>query len=124
MRKSKSFSLFDRGRSFAYALKGIVGFFRAEHNSILHLAATALVIILALFFKITSIEAIALTLSVSSVWCAELFNTAIERIGDLISLEYNKDIGFIKDVAAGAVLVTSLAALITGCIVFIPKFIV
>ncbi len=56
------------------------------------------------------------------VWAAEIFNTAIEKIMDYISIDREPEIKFIKDVAAAAVLVAAITAFITGCIIFIPKF--
>jgi diacylglycerol kinase len=54
---------------------------------------------------------------------AELFNTAIEKLVDLVSPDYNRQAGFIKDVAAGAVLVSAIIAALVGLFIFIPKLI-
>ena len=51
---------------------------------------------------------------------AELFNTAIESLVDLVSPEYDEMAGFAKDVAAGAVLVAAIAAAVIGAIIFTP----
>lgn len=56
------------------------------------------------------------------VWTAELFNTAIEKVMDFISTERLPQIKWIKDMAAAAVLITALAAVIIGALIFIPKF--
>jgi diacylglycerol kinase len=56
------------------------------------------------------------------VLTAELFNTAVESLVDIISPHYSKKAGFIKDVAAGAVLIAAVVSVIIGCIIFIPKF--
>lgn len=122
-KKTKSFSLYDRGRSFGYAWQGVRAFFRGEHNALLHLAGTASVIVLAIIFPVTTGEAIALVLAAGFVWVAELFNTAIEKIMDYLSAERHPAIKYIKDISAGAVLIAALTALLTGLFVFIPKLI-
>ena len=51
----------------------------------------------------------------------EMVNTAVEIIIDMISPEFNKDAGRVKDIAAGAVFVAIIAAVIVGVIIFAPK---
>lgn len=120
---SPSFSWKARLKSFAYAAEGIVSFFRSEHNAQIHLASTALVLVLSVTLGIDKSEAIAVVFAVALVWITEMINTAIEKAMDLISTEIHPQIKLIKDIAAGAVLIASIAAAITGCIVFIPKLI-
>lgn len=67
-------------------------------------------------------EAIAITFATGFVWTAELFNTSIEKLADKVTMEYNDTIKLVKDISAAAVLIASVAALITGLIIFIPKF--
>ncbi|MBS1917621.1 MAG: diacylglycerol kinase family protein [Bacteroidetes bacterium] len=122
MTESEKFSIKKRIRSFRYAFSGIGKFLLSEHNARLHLAATILVLTVSLLLKISRIEMLAIVGMVALVWVAEMFNTCVEKIMDCISQERRNDIQFIKDVAAGAVLIASLAALITGLIIFIPKF--
>lgn len=107
---------------FGYAINGLKFSFAAEHSIWLHLSATLLVIMLAIIKDISIVEAVMLTFTIGSVWAAELFNTAIEKLADKVCADYNTQIKIIKDLAAAAVLVTSLTALITGLIIFIPKF--
>ncbi|HKB45826.1 MAG TPA: diacylglycerol kinase family protein [Chitinophagaceae bacterium] len=121
MKNKKSFSIHARGRSFKYAFEGIKVFFRSEHNAWLHLLGTITVIILAVVVHVSRIEIIALTFAIGFVWTAELFNTAIEKIMDFVSMEQDPKIRFIKDLSAAAVLVAAVVAVITGCIIFIPK---
>ncbi len=123
VKKNQPFSLWARGKSFEYALKGIRAFFRSEHNATLHLLATAVVIILAVVFPVTTAEAAVLAISVGFVWAAELFNTAIEKVMDFISVEKQPQIKYIKDLSAAAVLVAAVAAATAGLVVFIPKII-
>ena len=120
--EAEQFSIKARARSFKYALEGIRTLFRKDHNIILHLLATIVVIALSIWIKVTTAEALALVFAIGFVWVSELFNTAIEKIMDLISLQKHPQIKFIKDVSAAAVLMASITAAIVGCIIFIPKF--
>ena len=119
--KTEKFSLKKRIKSFGYAFAGIKKFLLSEHNARLHFIATILVLIASLVYKVSNTEAIALAGMVGFVWVAEMFNTCIEKVMDFISEEQHPNIQFIKDVAAGAVLIASLTALVTGLFIFIPK---
>lgn len=123
MKKIETFSIRARGRSFRYAIEGILDFFRTQHNALIHLVATIFVIVAAIVMRVTATEMIALVLAAGFVWVAEIVNTAIEKTMDLISQERDERIRYIKDLAAAAVLISALAAVIVGCIVFIPKLI-
>lgn len=119
--ESNSLSIKARLKSFSYAFNGLINFFGTQHNAIIHLFLTIVAFCGAVFFDITKGEAIAITLAVGFVWAAELFNTAIERLADMISKEFHPGIKFIKDVSAAAVLLSAIAALITGMLIFLPK---
>lgn len=113
-----------RMRSFRYAFQGIFRFFQEEHNALLHLMATATVVVLAIFFHVQGGELLALIIVTGIVWMAELFNTSIERLADLVSKEYHPGIGYLKDLAAAAVLIASVTAVITGTVIFLPKLLI
>jgi diacylglycerol kinase (ATP) len=120
MTEHEKFSLRSRRRSFYYAGRGLWRFFRSEHNAWIHLGATIVVITAAAIFRIPGPEAAVLALAIGLVWVAEIINTCLEKAMDLISRERHPQIGFIKDLAAGAVLVASIAALVTGALIFAP----
>src|SRR5258708_32656580 len=101
-----SFSIKARLRSFRYAFEGLNSFFTSQHNAIIHLLMTALVFMASLFFNISKTEAIAVILATGFVWTAELFNTAIEKLADMVSKDFLPEIKFIKDLWASAVLFT------------------
>jgi len=122
MSEYKPFSMKERSKSFRYAFEGILCFFKREHNAILHLLATVIVLILSIIFPVSRSEIIVLIIVIGLVWTAEFFNTAIEKMADLVSKEDHPEIKFIKDVAAAAVLVMAVVALLTGCLIFIPNF--
>jgi diacylglycerol kinase (ATP) len=103
-------------------MDGIVSFFQREHNAWLHLIATIAVFTLAALVRVDKNELLALVFAIGFVWVAEMFNTCIERVMDFISDQRHDEIKFIKDLAAGAVLIAALTALVVGAVVFIPKF--
>lgn len=119
--KSQTFSISARLRSFRYAWEGITAFLQREHNAWLHFMATVAVITLASLVKLTKGELLALVFVIGLVWITEMVNTCIERIMDFVSPQQHPDVKFIKDLAAGAVLVAAITALVTAGIVFIPK---
>jgi diacylglycerol kinase (ATP) len=119
---SNPFSIKARLKSFQYAFAGLSSFFSTQHNAIIHLIMTLLAFSAAVLYNVTRVEAIAITLAVGFVWAAELFNTAVEKLADLVSTDHHPGIKFIKDVSAAAVLLSAVAAFITGAIVFLPKF--
>ena len=118
--KSNQFSIQSRIRSFRFAGEGISSFILKEQNAMLHFMATVAVITLGVLTGLSLGEWTAILLSVGLVWVAEMFNTCIEKLIDFIAPGYHQQIKFIKDVAAGAVLVAALIAFAIGLIVFIP----
>jgi len=118
---SNSFSIKARLKSFQYAFEGLSSFFSTQPNAVIHLIMTLLACSGAAFYNISKAEAIAVTLSIGFVWTAELFNTALEKLADIVSTDHRPEIKFIKDVSAAAVLLSAVAAFITGAIVFLPK---
>jgi diacylglycerol kinase len=119
--EKKRFSIVARAKSFTHALRGIGIVIRTQHNMWLHMLATALVVLLGLYLRISHIEWFAVIFAISFVFVAEAFNTAIEIDIDLTSPEYHPYARDTKDVAAGAVLLSVFCALIVGGIIFIPK---
>jgi diacylglycerol kinase (ATP) len=116
----KKFSFRKRVLSFKYAFSGIAKFFEHTHNAWIHLAATITVVIAGFFFDLSRPEWIFLIIAMGMVWTAEAMNTAIEFLVNLVSPEYNKLAGSIKDIAAGAVLVAAICAAIIGLLIFFP----
>jgi diacylglycerol kinase len=117
----KKFSFTERFKSFKYAFKGISVLFSEEHNSRVHLFFMLLAIVFGFAYRISAGEWLMLILLFAFVFVCEIFNSAIENLCDLISKEHHPAIGKIKDLSAAAVLLASLAAFISGLIIFIPK---
>lgn len=109
-----------RIKSFGYAFKGIASLIKKEHNAWIHCTAIVVVTLAGFYFGITPTEWCIVVLCFGLVLAAEGFNTAIERLVDLVSPDYHPIAGDVKDVAAGAVLICAIAASIVGMIVFIP----
>lgn len=105
--------------SFSDALEGIAIVVRSERNMRIHLLLGLLVVLLAAVLGASRLEVIALVFAIGMVFTAELFNTAVERMVDLIQPAYHPLAGTVKKIAAGGVLVTALAAAAVGYLVFI-----
>ena len=109
--------------SFKYAIQGIIVAIKEERNLKIHICMMMLVIISGIILKISTIEWIICILLFILVISAELFNTAIETIVNMITLEKNENAKRAKDVSAGAVLVLAIGSAIIGGIIFFSKII-
>jgi diacylglycerol kinase len=116
----KKFNMSERFKSFSYAFHGISEIIVHEHNFRIHLSILAFVIAAGFFFKISSSDWIAVLLVSALVLASECFNSAIENLSDAVSPEKDERIRKAKDIAAAAVLISAIAAVITGLIVFLP----
>lgn len=110
-----------RIQSFKYAFRGIKSTFGKEPNLNIHLVMAVLVVLCGVLFQINTAEWMACLLCFGLVIAIEMLNTAIELLVDLVSPEHHKKAGQIKDIAAGAVLVSAIAAAIVGLVIFVPK---
>jgi diacylglycerol kinase (ATP) len=114
------FSVNDRLTSFRYAFRGLGYMVRTQHNAWIHIPAALVALCLGFFFRITMQEWIFVITAIGFVFAAELFNTAIESLVDLVSPGWQEKAGRIKDIAAAGVFVAALTALAIGLIIFIP----
>jgi diacylglycerol kinase (ATP) len=117
----EKFSLRSRIRSFRYAIAGILKFVRQEHNARIHAVATVAVIIAGIIFHVSYLEAATLAVVTGGVWITEMLNTCMERMADVVHPAVHPTIKFIKDLAAGAVLVAAITAVVVALFIFIPK---
>ncbi len=108
-------------RSFGYAFKGLGHAAATQLNFRIHLGASVVAAGMGFALHISANEWQWVILCIALVLVAELLNTAIELLTDLVSPKYNKIAGHVKDVSAGAVVIAVLFALITGAIIFLPK---
>lgn len=120
-KNKRTFSLTRQLKSFSYAFKGIVYVFWKEPNMHIHLLATIGVIGLAWYLEVALWEWGLLILAIGLVLVAEMLNTSIELLVDLVSPEYNELAGKVKDVAAGGVTLAAVAAVGVGGVVFLSR---
>lgn len=119
--KNSGFTLKKRLKSFRYAFNGVFLLLRYEHNAWIHTSVALCVIVAGNLIGLSSTEWLFIVVAIGTVLAAEAINSSIEALSDLVSPEYNEAIKRTKDLAAGAVLILSIAAAITGLIIFLPK---
>jgi diacylglycerol kinase (ATP) len=107
--------------SFNCAFEGVIHAFRTQRNFRLHFLAAAIVIITSLWLRLSKVEVVLLFFAIVLVLATEMINTSIEAAIDLITREYHPLAAVAKNVAAGAVLATSVNALIVGYLIFYPR---
>lgn len=110
--------------SFKYAMQGILRAFKTERNLKIHASMMIVVVILGVIFKIAVWEWITCIILFALVIGAELLNTSIEEMVNLLSPEIRVHAKYAKDIAAGAVLIFAIASAIVGAIIFLPKLLV
>ncbi len=110
-----------RLKSVTYAFKGALKLITTEHSIMVQFSLGILVTMAGFYFDISSTEWLFQTLAIGFVMSIEGLNTAVEKIADFIHPNYHERIGFIKDIAAGAVLFAALTAVIIGLIIYLPR---
>lgn len=105
--------------SFSDAVQGIMHVARQERNMRVHIVLGLLVVIFATVLGVSRLETLALVLTIGIVLMAELINTAIEEVVNLITPDFHPLAGVIKNIAAGAVLIAAMTAAAVGYLVFI-----
>lgn len=106
--------------SFSYAIAGIRTAIKQERNIRIHLSISLIVIIFGFLFSITRIEWIFILLTIGGMISLEIINTAIERLVDLVTLDFHPLAKQAKDLAAGAVFSFAIISVIVGIIIFGP----
>ena len=114
---------YNRWRSIKRAWSGILYTIRNEINFRIHLACTILVIMAGLTFSIETSEWLILLVLFALVMSLELINTAIEKLCDRLHPDFDPSIGRVKDISAGAVLISAFFSVIIGAILFYPYII-
>ncbi len=107
--------------SFNDAIEGLIHTFRTERNMKVHFFIALLVLAAAIFCGLSRIETIMLFIAITLVLVAEMVNTAIESIIDMVQQEYHPLAKISKNVAAGGVLITAINAVVIGYILFYDK---
>lgn len=115
------FSPEKRILSFRYAIRGIMHMMGTQHNAWIHLGIAIAVIIAGVLLGLSHAEWILLALTIGFVFTTEAFNTAVELLVDKVSPHFDPVAGKVKDIAAGAVLISAASAAVVGLILFLPK---
>jgi len=105
-------------KSFLNAFRGVFMMIKTERNFQIELLAFFVNLFLIFYFRLNNTDAALVFIASVTVLSAEIFNTAIEKICDIIQPDFDKRIGFIKDIAAGAVVLTAIASVIVGVLVY------
>lgn len=106
--------------SFRFAGAGVWWSLRTQRNMRIHLAISALAVLLALLLRFSARDLAVIALTITLVLALEMLNTVVEAAVDLASPQYHPLAKTAKDVAAGAVLVAAIGAVIVGVLLFVP----
>lgn len=105
--------------SFRFALHGVLLSFKTQRHLRIHFTLAVLALVGGFLWGLSRIELLVLIGAITLVVLAELFNTALEAVVDLVTLEYHPLAKVAKDVAAGAVLVAAVNAALVGTLLFL-----
>ena len=120
MPEKESFIL-NRLRSIGFAFKGAVLLLKTEASIQIQCALAIIMTIAGFYFDISATEWMIQIVAIGMVISIEGLNTALEEMANFIHPDQHTKIGFIKDIAAGAVFISSISAIIVGFIIYFPK---
>lgn len=115
--------LIHRYKSVGYAFKGMILLLKTESSIQIQFSVAIMLTIAGFYYEITSLEWIIQIFTIVLVMSIEALNTGLEKICDFVHEDFEPRIGFIKDIAAGAVAIASLGAFIIVLILYLPKLI-
>jgi diacylglycerol kinase len=108
-------------KSFGWAFNGLKDCILHEKNFRIQYMIALLVAIAGIFFSISTAEWMIILICFAMVLSFEIINSAIEKLCDLVSPEFNLTIKKVKDMSASAVLLAAIISFIVGCIIFLPR---
>jgi diacylglycerol kinase (ATP) len=108
-------------QSFNHAFQGLVSSVRRERNMRIHLTVAFLVLLVSLFLNLTKLELVAVFMAITFVLVAELLNTAVEAVVDMVADGFDPRAKAAKDLAAGGVLVAAINALVVAYLVLFDR---
>ena len=124
MKFQKDETLFTgRLKSVGFAAKGALKLITTEHSVMVQSSLVVIMTIAGFFFGISKEEWMFQIFAFGLVLSIEGLNTAVEKIADFVHPDFHERIGFIKDIAAGAVFFAALTAITIGAIIYVPRFI-
>lgn len=109
-----------RLKSLKFALLGAYKLITTEHSIMVQISIGILVTFAGFYFEISKTDWLFQSLAIGLVLSIEGLNTAVEKISDFIHPEFHSRIGFIKDIAAGAVFFAAMTAIVIGIIIYGP----
>jgi diacylglycerol kinase (ATP) len=112
-----------RFKSLKYAFSGALKLIATEHSVMVQFTLALALQFAGFYFNIDKTEWLFQTLAIGLVLSIEGLNTAVEKVADFIHPDFNYQIGFIKDIAAGAVFFAAITAIAIGFFIYLPKFI-
>lgn len=115
--------LTGRLKSVVFAFKGALKLITTEHSVMVQSSLVVIMTIAGFYFEISATEWMFQVLVFGLVLSIEGLNTAVEKIADFVHPDYHERIGFIKDIAAGAVFFAAMTAITIGAIIYIPKIV-
>ncbi|PWN67542.1 diacylglycerol kinase [Chryseobacterium oncorhynchi] len=105
-------------KSFLNAFRGVFAMIKTERNFQIEFLAFLINVFLIFYLKLSNLDAAIILLASLGVLSAEIFNTAIEKICDIIQPNFDKRIGFIKDISAGAVVLVAAVSVVIGILIY------
>ena len=119
--KNKGSFIINRFKSIGFAFKGAYHLIKNEDSLKVQFFIGVIMTLAGFYFKLSTTEWIIQILVIAIIMAIEGINTTIEEIADFIHPDFNKKIGLIKDISAGAVFIFAIAAIIIGFIIYLPK---
>ena len=107
--------------SFAYAFAGLRYCFRTQRNFRVHIAIAVVAVLLGLLLGLAWVEWAIMATVIVMVLGAEMVNTMVESLVDLVTQDYHPLAKVAKDVSAGVVLLMAIGAAVVGILIFAPK---
>lgn len=112
-----------RLKSVGFAVRGAFKLITTEHSVMVQSSLAVLLIFAGFYFGITKTEWMFQILAFGLVLSIEGLNTAVEKVADFVHPDYHERIGFIKDIAAGAVFFAALTAIAIGLLIYLPRLV-
>ena len=113
----------DRVQGVKIAFRGAWLLIRSESSIKIQVFIALIVTAAGFYFEISLTEWMIQTMAIGLVLGVEGINTAVEKLSDYVQPEYDRKIGFLKDISAGAVMLVSMAASIVGLLIYLPRLI-
>jgi undecaprenol kinase len=107
-------------KSVGFAMEGVVALFKSERNARIHTGIAVVVLSLALYLHVSAVKFCLLVLMFGMVLSMEAANTAIEKICNMHTKDFDPKVKVIKDLGAAAVLLAGVAAIVVGLVILVP----